>query len=74
MRLSRSHSQQKKRETDPFRNRRGWWTEPGAIIFFLVLVTSGVYIELFAIDLGYTNVVIIFGIFWCITTVLAMSF
>jgi len=74
MRLSRSHSQQEKRETDPFRNRRGWWTEPGTIILFLVLVTSGVYIELFAIDLGYKNVVIIFGVFWCIMTVLAMSF
>jgi len=74
MHLSRSHTHQKKRETDPFRERRGWWAEPGAIVLFLVLVVPGVYIELFALDLGYTNVVIIFGIFWCIMTVLAMTF
>jgi len=74
MHLSRSHTEQKKRETDPFRKRRGWWAEPGAIVLFLVLVVSGVYIELFALDLGYTNVVITFGIFWCIMTVLAMTF
>jgi hypothetical protein len=74
MRLFRSQSQQERRETDPFRKRRGWWAEPGAIILFLVLVVSGVFIELFALDLEYTNVVIIFGVFWCIMTVLAVSF
>ena len=74
MHLSRSHAQEKKRETDPFRRRRGWWTEPGAIILFLVLVTTGLFIELFALDLGYKNVVVIFGSFWCILTLLAMMF
>jgi len=73
MHPSRSHTEQKKRETDPFRKRRGWWAEPGAIILFLVLAVSGVYIELFAIDLGYSNVVIIFGIFWCILTTITMT-
>jgi hypothetical protein len=74
MHLSGSRNQEQDRETNPFRKRRGWWTEPGAIILFLVLVASGVYIELFALDLGYKNVVVIFGIFWCIVTLLTMLF
>ena len=71
---SRSHEQQKRRETDPLRSRLVWWTEPGAIVLFIVLVVAGVYIEFFAYDLGYKNVVIIFGVFWSILTIITMMF
>lgn len=71
---SRSHEHQKRRETDPFRSRLTWWTEPGAIILFVVLVGAGVYIEFFALDLGYKNVVIIFGLFWSILTIITILF
>ena len=69
---SRSHEQQRRRETDPLRVRFAWWTEPGAIILFAVLVGAGVFIEFFAHDLGYKNVVIIFGLFWLILTIITM--
>ena len=69
---SRSHGHPKKHETDPFRGRLAWWTEPGAIILFIVLVSAGVYLEFFALDLGYKNVVIIFGVLWSILTIITM--
>jgi len=71
---SRSHEHQRRRESDPFRSRLAWWTEPGAVILFVLLVAVGVYIEFFALDLGYKNVVIIFGVFWCILTTITMMF
>jgi hypothetical protein len=65
---------QKKPDTDPFRRRFAWWTEPGAIVLFVIMVGAGVYIEFFALDLGYKNVVIIFGVFWGIFTLFVMLF
>jgi hypothetical protein len=71
---SRSHETQRRKGTDPFRSRYAWWTEPGAIVLFVILVAAGVYIEFFALDLGYKNVIVIFGVFWAILTVITMMF
>jgi hypothetical protein len=60
--------------TDPFRRRFAWWTDPGAIVLFVIMIGAGIYIEFFAVDLGYKNVVIIFGVFWGIFTIFLMLF
>jgi len=65
-------SPQKKLDSDPFRRRAAWWTEPGAIILFLVFVLLGTLLELYAYRLGYTNVLIIFGVFWSVVTIVVM--
>lgn len=59
---------------NPLRRRRFWWTEPGAIILFGVLLVGGAAIEYEVYNLGYTNVLFIFGAFWLILMVIAMMF
>lgn len=57
---------------NPFRRRRVWWTEPGAIILTLVLLITGAAVEYEVCRLQYTNVLIIFGVFWLILMALAL--
>jgi len=57
---------------NPFKRRRVWWIEPGAIILMLVLLTIGVALEYEVYHLRYTNVLIIFGVFWLILMSLAL--
>ncbi|MBM4161521.1 MAG: hypothetical protein FJ217_10535 [Ignavibacteria bacterium] len=59
---------------NPFRRRRFWWTEPGAIILLVMLLAGGAAIEYEVYHLGYTHVLIIFGAFWVILMVIAMTF
>jgi hypothetical protein len=66
------HIPEKKLQTDPFRERAAWWTEPGAIVLLLVFVLLGALLEFYAYRLGYTNILIIFGLFWSIMTVTVM--
>jgi hypothetical protein len=66
------HTPQKKLDTDPFRKRMAWWTEPGAIVLLLVFVLLGALLEFYAYRLGYTNVLIIFGLFWSIATIVVI--
>ena len=63
---------QKKRDTDPLRTRFAWWTEPGVIILFIVLVVGGICIAFYAHVLGYKNVVIIIAVMWPILTAIVM--
>ena len=66
------HIPNKKLETDPFRERAAWWTEPGAIVLLLVFLLLGALLEFYAYRLGYKNVLIIFGIFWTVATIVVM--
>jgi membrane protein YdbS with pleckstrin-like domain len=66
------HIPEKKLQTDPFRERAAWWTEPGAVVLLLVFVLLGALLEFYAYRLGYTNVLVIFGIFWSLATIVVM--
>lgn len=67
------HTPQKKLDTDPFRKRMAWWAEPGAIVLFLVFALLGIALEFYTYELGYRNVLIIFGVFWLIVMVVVMT-
>lgn len=57
------------RELNPFKERRFWWLEPGSLLLIIMLIIVGSAIEYYVYLLRYTNVLIIFGLFWGVGTV-----